>query len=574
MRYISLIFLIGMFLSTDSVEAQSSGNIQKNYRNGKELFESGKYELAMQIFTPLARQAENNPYTEYASFFYALSAYHSGQTNLAKDMLRQIDQKYNTWNDIDEARLWLAKIYFEENDYFNGFSVLSKIKDNDLKESAENMKRHYLLETDNVELLQSLYEKNPKDRDVAVALAEKISAQPVVEQNQKLLEKIVKQYNLDPKVYFSGPTGVSEKKDVYNVAVLLPFFASDIARGRNVGNQFVIDLYEGIRLGHQQLQQEGININILAYDTRRDSAQTAQLLSLNEMKGMDFFLGPLYPTPSRLVSLFSHQNRINMINPISSNSKVIGNNPFSFLFKPSYETQARRTAEFAAKEFENKKAIIIYGTTVRDSTLAFTYKKEAEKNGMLIEMMVKVDASDSEKVLDLISGSVDDVFNIPFNSIGHMFITTLDEIIVANVLNGMNHRTDNIAMIGTEEWLDFRSINYEQLERFSLYFIAPNYIDYTKPEVDKFRQEFIGSTKSLPTQSAYSGYETILYAGRMLSQYGTYFQMHNQESNFQKGVLYPAYNFSGFNDNQFVPIIRMIRSDLVMVNAPESLKNE
>lgn len=574
MKHISLIFLVGMLFSVPNLFAQSSGNLQKNYRNGKELFDNGKYELAMQIFTPIARQAENNPFTEYASFFYALSAYNAGEKDQAKNMLMQIDQKYGTWEEVDEARLWLAKIYFEENEFQQGISTLNKIKSKEVKDTALEMRKRFLKETDNIELLQSLYEKNPKDKEVAVILADKIHAQPLVDQNQKLLEKIVTQHNLNPKKYLSGPTGVSEKKESYNVAVLLPFLTSEISKGRNVGNQFVIDLYEGIRLGHQQLQEEGINVNIYAYDTKRDSAQTAQLLAMQEMKGMDFLIGPLYPTPSRLVSLFSHQNKINMINPISNNSKVIGNNPFSFLLKPSYETQARKAAQFAGNEFGNKKSIIIYGTTARDSILAFTYKNEAEKQGLSIQKMLKVDATESKKVIDLLSGSVDNVFNLPANSIGHIYVTSLDEIIVANIFNAMNHRTDNIGIIGSEEWLDFRSLNYEQMERFKIYFVAPNYIEFTKPDVEKFRQDYISSTKLLPSQSAYSGYETILFTGRMLAEKGTYFQMQNQNEGIKRGELFPAYNFSGSNDNQFVPIITMIKSDLVMVNAPENLKNE
>ncbi|MDQ3393918.1 MAG: ABC transporter substrate-binding protein [Bacteroidota bacterium] len=568
MKQSALLLLFALFFSVQLAEAQSSGSLQKNYQNGKSLFESGKYDLAMQVLLPLAKQAENNPYTEYASYFYALSAHHSQKNDLAKNMLMQIEQKYGSWTNVDEASLWLAKINFDENEYAKGFSILGRIKSKEIKERAEEMRRYYLKNTDDINLLQSIYEKNPKDKEVAVALADKIHAKPLVDQNQKLLEKIVKQYNLDPKVYLSGPTGVSEKKDSYKVAVLLPFLASDLNKGRNVGNQFVIDLYEGIRLGHEQLLEEGIHINLLAYDTRRDSAQTAQLLRLDEMKGMDLILGPLYPTPSRLVSSFSHQNKINMINPISNNSKVIGNNPFSFLIKPSFETQARRTAEFAAKEFENKKGIIIYGTTSRDSTLAFTYKEEAGKHGITIEKMVKVDASESKKVLNLLSGNDNNVYNLPLNSISHLFITTLDEIIVSKIISGMNQRTDNIALIGNEDWLEYRSLSYEQLERFKLYFIAPNFIEYTRSEVEKFRLKFMENTKTLPTQSAYSGYETMLLAGRMLAQYGTYFQMDRQNEGFKQGVLFPGFNFTGSNDNQFVPIIRMVKSDFILVNAP------
>lgn len=568
MKYLIIIIIISSNLLAKQVEAQSSGSIQKSYRNGKELFNAEKYELAMQTFSPLTRPGSNNPFVEYASFFYALSAYHSDQKELAKNMLLQISQKYPNWEDVGEARLWLAKIYFEENDYNQAFETLKTIKNKELQEDAQVMKNAYLNEIEDINELKKIQESNPADKDVALALAEKIREQPLVDQDQQLMQSLVKQFNLDTERFQPQKIGESEIKEIYNIAVLLPFFTDEIANGRSVNNQFVVDLYEGIQLGYKRLLQEGVSVNMFAYDTRRDSATTAKLLNLDEMKSMDLIIGPLYPVPSRLVSEFSQRNRINMINPISNNSQVIGNNPYSFLFRPSYETQARKAADFAAKEFTNKNSIIIYGTTQRDSILAHTYKNEAEKEGLNFVKMVKVGASESKKVIDLISGSEENNINIPFNSIGHIYVTSLDEIIIANVLNSLDSRTDRIAILGHEEWLDYRFLSYEQLERFMVYFIAPNYVDFTQPTSENFRQRFIDEARTLPSTSAYAGYETILFAGRMLNKYGTYFQKEIEKVGIQKGELFQGIRFPNSNDNIYVPIIRIMKSDLVMVNNP------
>jgi outer membrane protein assembly factor BamD (BamD/ComL family) len=568
MKYHILLLLIGIILSTTLVKAQSSNSNQKMYRNGKEYFEAENYELAMQTFSPLTRPGNNNPFVEYASFFYALSAYHADQKELARNMLLQISQKFPNWQDVDEARFWLAKIYFEEKEYNQAFEVINIIKNKVLKEEAQVMKEVYLNEIDDITFLKKLQVANPKDKDLALVLAEKIRAQPLVDQDQQLMQSLVKEYKLDPERFQPQQVGKSEFKEIYNIAVLMPFFTEEIAKGRSVSNQFVVDLYEGIQLGYKKLLQEGVSINLFAYDTRRDSATTASLLNMDEMRSMDLIIGPLYPVTSRLASAFSHQNRINMINPISNNSQVIGNNPYSFLFRPSFETQARKAAEFASKEFSNKNSIIIYGTTPRDSILAHTYKNEAERDGLQIVKMVKVGASDSKKVIDLISGSEENSINIPYNSIGHIYVTSLDEIIIANILNSLDTRTDKIAILGHEEWLDYRFLSYEQLERFLVYFIAPNYVDLSQPSAEIFRQKFIDEARTLPSTSAYSGYETILFAGKMLKRYGTYFQNELEKVGLQKGELFQGHYFPNSNDNQYVPILRILKSDLVVVNNP------
>ena len=44
-------------------------NFTSQFNNAKELFDLGKYGLAMQAFKPLTGEFEGNAYSEYASYF-------------------------------------------------------------------------------------------------------------------------------------------------------------------------------------------------------------------------------------------------------------------------------------------------------------------------------------------------------------------------------------------------------------------------------------------------------------------------------------------------------------------------
>ena len=93
---------------------------KRQYRNAKEFFTEEKYDLAMESFKPLLSYDKENPYSEYASFYYALSAMRKNYHAVAKDMFLQIKKLYPEWDQLNEVNFWLAKIYFDRLEYFQG----------------------------------------------------------------------------------------------------------------------------------------------------------------------------------------------------------------------------------------------------------------------------------------------------------------------------------------------------------------------------------------------------------------------------------------------------------------------
>ncbi len=79
-----LLFSVTLALTTVVLHAQVDYN--KQFTNGKQLFREGKYNLAMETLKPLLAYDARNPYGEYASFYYAIAAYHQGYKAVAKEI--------------------------------------------------------------------------------------------------------------------------------------------------------------------------------------------------------------------------------------------------------------------------------------------------------------------------------------------------------------------------------------------------------------------------------------------------------------------------------------------------------
>lgn len=591
LRTYRITFLLAFLLIFSYSWAQKESAEDARFKNAKELMNQEKFGLAMQALKPLTNSFEGNRYAILSSFYYAVAAYNDGQKSVAKDMFLQVLQKYPSWEKLDEVNLWLANIYLAEGDFSHGFTYASFIKNPSLKSKVEELKTTYLQQMSYDEL-DSLIKENPSDKSVAINIADKISALPIDKQDREYLENIVSVFDLDKEKYRIAEELKSIKKSMYNVAVLLPFMLDEISSNtKHLSNEFVIELYEGIMLGVSDLRNQGINISMHLYDTKKDSSAVSGILELPELKHMDLIIGPLYPDPVRVVSSFAYENQVNMVNPLSSNSKIIGNNPFAFLFNPSNETTARATADYLSSTLENKNAMIFHGVNERDSSFAYNYKQEIVSRGFTVCYIEGIANEEGKKILDILTNTmtvefdasefdslvVDDKVEgnlritekdylvIQPDSIGHVFIASDNPSLIASTITGLETRGDTIALVGSERWLDHRVVSIGGLDRLNTLLISPTYISKSKPKFEGLNTIYMESFNAYPTRNFYIGYEVMSTFGKMMNKMGNLFQFDPGINDYLSGELFSGTLYGSANSNQIVPIVQFQNSELVKV---------
>lgn len=545
------------------------------YVAAKQLLEEGKYNLAMESFRSLMVYDQQNPYTQYASFFYALAAYRQGYKELAKNSWLQHRLLYPQWEQADEVTLWLAKIYFEEREYFQALKVLKEL-DSRRRNESQNLQRYYLGKVEDVETLRMMYEEHPANEVIGERLAKRIAQQPANLQDSSLLNSLIARFDLDADA-LQPPAPVVIKKEKYRVALLFPFLAKSLEPTPVLKpNQFILDLYQGMRYANDSLAKEGMQLELLSYDVERNPEVLRELLNARELQSADVLVGPLLGTEeTRLVQEFSKRNGIYMINPVTSNSSYLGDNPFAMLAQPSHETIGAKTAEMVDRLLTNKNCFVLYGDAAKDSLMAAAFIGRARQLGVNVVHVERINRERTQGILPLLATATQyDEYNNPTefkikrDSLGSVFVASEDPVIYAKVISSIQFRNDSTKVFGLESWIapENTTVNFDTFERVGVVMAAPNYTDESDKAYQQFRRNFIARTGQMPNLYSRIGYDFTFLLAHALREYGVYFLSGLQEAGFQEGVIHQGYNFNASRDNQYVPFITFREGSLHLLN--------
>ncbi|MFM7487259.1 MAG: ABC transporter substrate-binding protein, partial [Cytophagales bacterium] len=565
--------LLVFFVFSFSISAAQ--DFKKSYRKAKELFQNGKYSEAMDAFKVLIVYDKNNPYTEYAQFFYGLAARQLGFNAVAKNQWTQLKKSFPQWHQLDEVNYWLATLYFQQGEPFQAMRTLNAISDNSFRSSLDSLKRASLAKIDDVELLKMLLEDNQTDVEVARALARSIGKKGLPTSDLLLFDSITLANNWNRADFLVTRPGRSLHKGRYRVSLLLPLRLATLQpTPERKKNQAVLDLYQGMKLAVDSLAKADVNIDLVVYDTDRNSETTKQILLRPELKSSDLIVGPLFPDEAKSVQQFSKEHKINLfVNPVSNNSDFLKGNENAFLFQPSHETIGQKSAEWMASHLKKRNCLVYYSDSPKDSVMAFNFIKKALSLGIKIVYAEEVRGENSTRILETLAKAIeyDDAknptqFKLKKDSVGGIFVAANDPLIFTKVVNSVETRGDSILVVGQEGWLDDNAVDYYKIERNNVVLASPSQLASTLPSYQRFRKLFMDKHGTLPTDNARKGFEAMFCIGYAMKQYGRYFQdkliARGQPIG---GMLTAGYLLQPTRDNGLVPFVTFKRGVLTMV---------
>jgi tetratricopeptide (TPR) repeat protein len=563
--------LIAICLVSFNLSAQ---DFKKQFKQAKEYFASENYSAAMESFRPLTIYDRENPYPEYASFYYALSAHRLGFNTVSKEMFLQIKTIYPEWEQLTEVNYWLYKIYLDQREYFHALKLAKEIRDNSLMKEIDAMKRVALSRVDDIETLKLLWEENPTDVEVIRALANALGKSKVPA-DTFLLDSIAHQLSWNKKD-FVNVVDAPVFKSKYRVALLLPFRTSSLDPSpTKKRSQFVLDFYEGMKQAVDSLKGEGVNLDLLAYDTDHDVEAVKRLLKEEELKTADLLVGPMFPEDAKPVQEFSEANKINLVvNPLSFNLDLAAKNPYALLFQPSHKTIGEKSAEMVATTVSNKNCFVFYGESPKDSLMAFSFMKTAIGKGVRIAYAEEVRGETSGKILERLATATaydewknPTQFKLKLDSIGSVFVASDDPLIYTKVINSVETRGDSVMVIGQENWLEENSVDLGKFEKIKVALAAPNFSPVNSKSYLNFRKRYLQDHGVLPSVYAQKGFEFIMVMGRAFKKFGVHFQNGMQQEGVT-GALTSGYQMQLIHDNARVPFISFSNGKLEPINRP------
>ncbi|GAB4150780.1 MAG: LysM peptidoglycan-binding domain-containing protein [Bacteroidia bacterium] len=353
-----------------------------------------------------------------------------------------------------------------------------------------------------------------------------------------------------------------EKKDVYNVALMLPLqlWNTDniepdkMEKDPNIQwpakSEAAVQFYEGALLAVDSMKKAGMKVKLHVYDIDdADSGKVDKVLSKPEFVSMDLIIGPLSPGPFQQVAQFAKERHIAVISPVSPANKVLFKQPQALKIMPSSSTQMEVMAEYIAEKHKSDNVILLTNSSAKDQAAAMSFKNHYNK-------IQKDSVRTNKGVAGLESLLKKDKLNV-------IVVPSLSQAYVTDLLRSLKSLSENysIMVFGMSAWMSYENIDPEYLEALQVHFVATTFVDFTSPQVKHFVTIYHHYFKGDPGTYVYTGYDVTLFALQQIQKNGTGF--YQQSETLSGKGLQQDFQFSRTDkdsgcENRGVRIVRIM----------------
>ena len=537
-----------LLLITQALVAQQATLSEREYalkyKKAVQLYAAQQYFEAQRELTPLTNRKYANSMVPYGHFYHALCTFKQNKFFETRIVLRQLFERFPDWDKIDEAYYLYANAALSDNYVDEGLQYLNRISGTALKTDTENMLYYHFSKISDRTLLKQLNQKFPNNAVIAQILVDNIQkSRAVSKEDLEISDRLTNKFNLGVNLVKNKKSNSKrEAKGIINIAILLPFRLSDFEASKsNRANQYIYDMYVGMKLAKSKLETEQININLLTFDIDRDASLISALVEDNQFSQVDLLIGPLYPEANKIANNFAKSNDLLQLHPLSNNRQLINNEKNTFLAAPSFETQSAKGIEYMKTQTIGRTVAIYYGNTRKDSTFAFAYREEALKEGIEVITIRKFT-------------NAEDIDNRRRPS--HIFISGSEDSFGGKVIYALDKKKITSPIIAASSAFDFDVSSLNIFNR-ELSLIQLDYINRDKDEVKNFRSTYFNEQNSTPSYYGYWGYDTLLFYARMLNNGRNQLRSSLNAIEYTQGYTLDGFDYTnGVNENQIVPIIK------------------
>lgn len=519
-----------------------------DYNNAKQLITKGNFGQAMDLLRPYLSDQRYGNVSHYAHYHFARAAYESKKYELAKNSLNEILGIKN-WEHRDDARYLMALCHFQEQNIQDALAQIEEIEDEGISEEAYKASYNFLQHVSTSVLMVHL-PNFKQNKGLVFALRNQLDKRTMLTSAEQTVYDEIR--NID----FSGKEPVGFEREInqtLEIAVVLPFNYNGGSGVKNLGdNNFVFELYKGIKFAAEKAKEEGTPLVIRTYDTERNPEVIKKILNDPYFRLADIIIGPIYPEESDIVAQYAEERKIPFVNPLSNIMSDRSDLKYSYLFRPSVQTIVEGILQYSNR-LPGKKIAVAYSGTSRDELLAKQFSESASKMGFQTVTNRQVSGKDMRDFFDDLG-----VDNGDTPKTDQIIIFSDDPNVASPTFAVMESLTSNIPVLVMDSWLYFNFASYEMLDIQNFHFIGNNSINLTKKEVDTFREEFFEKFGAYPDLNAHMGYELVSWISNSINQNkGFDFQKNLNQEEFQDGQLTFGFDFRNSRSNNHVPILRL-----------------
>ncbi len=313
------------------------------------------------------------------------------------------------------------------------------------------------------------------------------------------------------------------KDKEYRVVLMLPFCLgmSDKWKVRDI----MAEYYEGVEMAIDELEKQGMKMNLVVLDTRQDSMEVIRLLADPEMQKTDLFIGPVYDNELAEVEKFCAIYDIPLVSPLRYYPKHTGAD-FPLINCTTVDSlQYYYFGRHASEAFKKFQVVVVDDAPKNLRTFAARNFKAGYEAA-------------SGKKCQLIDGKTVTVSSV-WNGKDSLFIyyPGNKSTSCSNALSNAGHEKWIVA--GPADWLNIERVNYNVFN--GVYFYDSYSVPYNDTAYKEFRKTFRNKYGGDPDRYTFIGYDQFLFFGSSLMAFDRRF--HKKILNKEFNYLHRTFHF-------------------------------
>lgn len=271
-----------------------------------------------------------------------------------------------------------------------------------------------------------------------------------------------------------------------------------------------LEFWLGAQLAIDSLKKEGFDVDIHVYDTRSAKRKFTSLITSDELRQMDLFIGHVTVNEAALLARLANSLEIPFINTNLPNDAGVTNNPNYVLLNSTLMTHCTGIYKFLQRNFALSNIIVFRKKGAQEDRLR-DYFTEVEKNTASVPLKLKYVTLNNDVTPQQLATYLDS------NTTNVFLVGSLDIQFGQSICQGLAGWSNSYAstVVGMPTWdaIDFEKSLYKGIE---IYYSTPMYIDPAQKLVTDVINVFKNQYYSRPTETVFRGYESVYHFAHLL----------------------------------------------------------
>ena len=262
------------------------------------------------------------------------------------------------------------------------------------------------------------------------------------------------------------------------------------------------EIYQGILLALNEYKQQGYNIDLYVYDTKKSPYTVKQILKKPEISQLDFIIGPIY-TNTFDTALKYKPAKLPLISPLKLVESNINKNKYYIQLTPSKDAVMDKMARHFAS-LDSARFIVVYdekdqkskdNTWIYSERLKHYISKAGKDSAEIIKVRYENKLKDFKKY-----------FN--HNKTNIVVIPSENQAFVTDVVTKLNisNKQDSVILFGFKSWMKY-NIQIQYFHNLNLSLFVNKVPDYKKHETVEFLNKYRDEYNSEASKYAMIGYD-------------------------------------------------------------------